>query len=71
MDDVRPVMSWIDRYKNFQVWHPSRFQPTLWREYVLSSVPDTLHVQKLEPHEIGTNLFPKNFYDIIVWSRYL
>jgi hypothetical protein len=32
----------------------------------LSSVPDTLHVQKLERHEIGTNLFRKNFHDIIV-----
>jgi hypothetical protein len=31
----------------------------------LSSVPDILHVQKLERHEIGTNLFRKNFHDII------
>jgi hypothetical protein len=32
----------------------------------LSSVPDTLHVQKLEGHDIGTNLFRKNFHDVIV-----
>jgi hypothetical protein len=32
----------------------------------LSSVPDTLHVQKLERHEIGTNLFRKNFHDVFV-----
>jgi hypothetical protein len=32
----------------------------------LSSVPDTLHVQKLERHEIGTNLFRKNFHDVII-----
>jgi hypothetical protein len=32
----------------------------------LSSVPDTLHVQKLERHEIGTNLFRKTFHDVIV-----
>jgi hypothetical protein len=32
----------------------------------LSSVPDTLHVQKLERHEIGTNLFRNNFHDVIV-----
>jgi hypothetical protein len=32
----------------------------------LSSVPDTLHVQKLEHHDIGINLFRKNFHDVIV-----
>jgi hypothetical protein len=32
----------------------------------LSSVPDTLRVQKLERHEIGTNIFRKNFHDVIV-----
>jgi hypothetical protein len=32
----------------------------------LSSVPDTLHVQKLEHHEIGTNLFRRNSHDVIV-----
>jgi hypothetical protein len=34
----------------------------------LSSVPDTLHVQKLECHEIGTNLFRKNFHDADVFN---
>jgi hypothetical protein len=29
-------------------------------------VPDTLHIQKLERHEIGTHFFCKNFHDIIV-----
>jgi hypothetical protein len=32
----------------------------------LSSVPDTMHVQKLQLHEIGTNSFRKHFYDVIV-----
>jgi hypothetical protein len=30
----------------------------------LSLVPDTLHVQKLERHEIGANLVYKNFHDV-------
>jgi hypothetical protein len=38
----------------------------------LISVPDTLHVQKLEPHEIGTNLFRKismtSFYDADIFN---
>jgi hypothetical protein len=32
----------------------------------LSSVLVTVHVQKLERHEIDTNLFRKAFYDVIV-----
>jgi hypothetical protein len=31
----------------------------------LSSVPDTLHAQKLERHEISTNLFRKHSHDVI------
>jgi hypothetical protein len=38
----------------------------------LSSVPDTLHVQKLERHEIGTNYFAKismtSSYDADVYN---
>jgi hypothetical protein len=37
----------------------------------LNSLPDTLHVQKLELHEIGTNLISKNFHYVIELRRYI
>jgi hypothetical protein len=59
---------WMDFLKSIQDLYGREFDVNT----SLSLVPDTLHVQKLEHHEIGTNLFRKNFmmssYDADVFN---
>jgi hypothetical protein len=62
------LFSFLPHLEYFGFLSPLLCSLLVWLQF-LRSVPDSLHIRKLERDEIKTNLFRKNFHHIIVWRR--